>query len=303
MPKIKKKCRLRAPLPIAKAKVRSQKHGRVVTSQYHKLTARRDAARSEGRTEDAEAAEAVTCPQNGLQSFVSCCPPALTEVARLFQAKLAEMGGVDAYQEASAVSTALHSTSKWVVKTMRARGLTKPPSSNQPKPRVLEVGAINTQLLDCRSLEVRALDLNSRCPRIEQTDFLDCQCTAAEQYDAVVCSMVLNCVPDAPKRGRMLQNIRAHLKVGGLAFIVLPRTCLEHSFHIDRDFWLAALAAVGLTLDHSHNTNKLCFFICIAGADDRDALERFRHRPKKGIKGPRLSAGADFNIEFNGCGG
>lgn len=97
----KTKSKLRAPLPIIKAKVRSQKHGRVVTSQYHKYTAQRDAAREEGRMQDVQAAEA----------------------------KLVEIGGVDAYQEASAVSTALHSTSKWVVKALRAKGLTKPPSS------------------------------------------------------------------------------------------------------------------------------------------------------------------------------
>jgi len=163
---------------------------------------------------------------------------------------------------------------------------------------VLEVGAINTQLLDCKSLDVRALDLNSRNPRIEQTNFLDCNCTAAQKYDAIVCSMVLNCVPDAPKRGKMLRTMRAHLKEGGLAFIVLPRTCLEHSFHIDRNRWLDGLAAAGLALDYSHETNKLCFFICVAGAEDAGALARFRERPEKPASGARLGRGAEFDVRM-----
>lgn len=39
-------------------------------------------------------------------------------------------------------------------------------------PRSLQVGAINTQLLEAPELRVRAIDLHSSHPRIEQQDFL-----------------------------------------------------------------------------------------------------------------------------------
>ena len=74
------------------------------------------------------------------------------------------MGGVEAYQRASVFNTALHSTSRWVLRRMRANGMLNGPT----EPAVLEVGAINTQLLDAPGVRVRALDLHSSDPRIEQ---------------------------------------------------------------------------------------------------------------------------------------
>ena len=39
--------------------------------------------------------------------------------------------------------------------------------------RVLEIGAVNTQLLSVPWLDVRAIDIKSQHPRIEQVDFFD----------------------------------------------------------------------------------------------------------------------------------
>jgi len=266
---VKKKKPLRKPIPTVKAKVvKNQKQGRKVTSQFHKLTAQREAASREGRLEAVAEADAA----------------------------IQKLGGVEAYQEASAISTALHSTSKWVVGQLRQRKLTHPPGSGRPGLCVLEIGAINTQLLECKSLDVTAVDLNSRDPRIEQADFLQMQ-PPSTKYAACVCSMVLNCVPDAAQRGIMLRNIRAHLHDGGLAFIVVPRTCLEHSFYLDRTSWLDTLAAVGLALDNSRDTDKLCFFVCTAAAINATALASYQERiAAPPVKGARQSRGADFNI-------
>lgn len=265
----KKKKILRKPIPAVKAKVvKNQKQGRKVTSQFHKLTAQREAASREGREEAVADADAA----------------------------IQKLGGVEAYQEASAISTALHSTSKWVVGQLRQRKLSHPPGSGRPGLRVLEIGAINTQLLECKSLNVTAVDLNSRDPRIHTGDFLQMPAPSTK-YAAVVCSMVLNCVPDAAQRGIMLRNMRAHLHDGGLAFIVVPRTCLEHSFHLDRSGWLDTLAALGLALDDSRDTNKLCFFVCTASDVDQTALARYQERvAAPPAKGARQSRGADFNI-------
>ena len=48
-------------------------------------------------------------------------------------------------------------------------------------------------------------------------------------YDVVVCALVLNCLPDAAARGRMVAGLVAHLRAGGLCFLVVPRSCLERS--------------------------------------------------------------------------
>ena len=52
---------------------------------------------------------------------------------------------------------------------------------------------------------------------------------SSRAYDVVVCSMVVNCVPDPRDRYRMLLGLRAQLREGGLCFLTLPRTCLTHS--------------------------------------------------------------------------
>ena len=57
---------------------------------------------------------------------------------------------------------------------------------------------------------------------------------------------VLNCVPDALSRGAMLRGLRAHLRLGGLAFVMLPLRCVASSPFTTRDTFTDALAAAGL---------------------------------------------------------
>ena len=148
-------------------------------------------------------------------------------------------------------------------------------------PALLEVGAVNTQLLEARGLAVRAIDVRSSMQRIERVDFFDLRpqgsylrgnqpvsyvttrprgqrrvdglesphhrtgaATEARRvdgvgrlnsdfhtgsYDVVVCALVLNCLPDAAAGGRMVAGLVAHLRPGGLCFLVVPRSCLERS--------------------------------------------------------------------------
>jgi 25S rRNA (adenine2142-N1)-methyltransferase len=57
---------------------------------------------------------------------------------------------------------------------------------------------------------------------------------------------VLNCVPDALARGAMLRGLRAHLRQGGLAFVMLPLRCVASSPFTTRQTFTDALAAAGL---------------------------------------------------------
>ena len=285
------------------AKVTSRKHARRLTTQYHNITRRLASAKT------------------------------LTE--RLaFKEELMTMGGVQAYQAASSLTTSLFSTSRWVTRVLRDA-----PGVCIASPCVLEIGAINTQLLDAPGFAVRAIDLCASGPRIQQQDFLslphggevDDATGATFAYDAVACSMVLNCVPDPRKRFNMLVGIRAQLRSGGRAFLTVPRSCLDHSFTLTEHSFIDCLAAVGLSPNApspdgtaftsracAPRSTKIAFFECVASLPDTAAAARFqraRHSIRSGhrkrdrnaavrgcatLTGQRKSAGSAFDIDLGG---
>ncbi len=154
----------------------SLKEARHVTSQFHNLTKELEAA-SNNLTERARAAE--------LQSAID------------------KLGGRTRYQEASMLLTQQHSgSSHWVFRQVTALGLR--PSRGEAPLRTLEVGAINTQLLSCPFLDVTAIDLKSRHPRVVERDFFDLPCPPERLFDVISNAMVINCVPTALDRGEML---------------------------------------------------------------------------------------------------
>lgn len=232
------------PLVPPPNKTMSRKRARVVTTQFHKLERQRAAA----------------APQ---------------ELAAV-QAALQAMGGRPAYQKASQVSTAFHSTSKWVLGYLLRNGWyygilrveeqeheereeeekvhdetmkngnndndvkNRKRKRKQRRPtRILEIGAINTELLDAAAkpkqsddsnnknrlnLDVRAIDLHCMDRRIEKADFLQIPVSHADEnqrYDVIVCSMVLNCVPTALARGEMVSQSRKLGKIVWCASIYI----------------------------------------------------------------------------------
>jgi hypothetical protein len=136
-----------------------------------------------------------------------------------------------AYQEASRAATARHrTTARFVFSSLTALG--RRPPAGQPRPRLLEIGAVNTQLLACPWLDVRAIDIRPAARGIEALDFFDFPLPSKNEneklFDVVVCAMVLNCVPDSVDRGAMLARIRAVLRApGGLAILALPTRCVS----------------------------------------------------------------------------
>ena len=131
-------------------------------------------------------------------------------------------GNRTTYQAASALLTDLHKTSsKFVFRTITK--LNRRPGSGEAPLKTLEVGAVNTQLLESPFLDVLAIDLKSRHPRIKEIDFFSLE--PKEEYDILVLAMVLNCVPTPEARGRMLVMCRDHLKQNGLFFLILPSRC------------------------------------------------------------------------------
>ena len=267
--------------PLAPPPLKSLKRARQVTSAFHAATRSLDEALARG---DAEA-------------------------AAIARRAVEAAGGREAYQQASAAATGRHKTaSRFVWSHLTRLGFReKGRNDGRGRPRLLEIGAINTQLLSTPWLEVRSVDL--RAPpgaagppsgegenkkerrRIEAIDFFDvARLPQRGEFDAVVCSMVLNCLTTPEQRGEMLRGIRRHLRFEeeggegegarveeeeeeeeeergggggaseeasaagarhkgskrGVAFIMLPRRCVEASRACDWAGFERCMARVGL---------------------------------------------------------
>lgn len=238
--------------PIATKRVKSLKNARRVTTAFHVI---------QQKLETAQEHAGVHAPE-----------------VKALEAELAAMGGRKAYQEASVAATASFRTSRFVFQQLTR--LERRPKKGDPKLTVLEVGAINTQLVTCPWMNVRAIDIMSRDYRIEQIDFFDIM--PAGEYDAIVNSMVINCVTDPLHRGDMLLRSYQHLKPGGLFFLMLPLRCLTKSKHMTQDHFRSLLKHVGFTIEHEETTPKVAFFV----------LQRSLKVPKKFCKAKSLCFGA-----------
>ena len=134
--------------PIGGAAVKSRRLARSITSQYHVIQNERSLINQDNSLTDHER-------QTKLE--------ALNE-------QMESIGGTNKYQQASIINTQHFKTSKWVAGTLHK--MNRQGSSAQ-KLNVLEVGAINTQLQQYNWMNVRAIDLNSQNPLIEEMDFFN----------------------------------------------------------------------------------------------------------------------------------
>ncbi|KAG7398197.1 hypothetical protein PHYBOEH_011520 [Phytophthora boehmeriae] len=251
---VKKAKKSRKPLHIAPPRMKSRRKAREVTTQFHRLTHELDRLKQQ-KPSTAEQKE----KHNSRVSEIN--------------AQLDALGGRQAYQDASILSTSFHKTSKWVFQLLTRFELR--PKAKQPPLRVLEVGAINNQLLSCPWLDVRAIDLNSRHEKIEQRDFFTLKPTG--EFQIIVSSMVLNCVPGADKRGEMLRLYREHLREGGLLFLMLPLLCLRHSQFMTYARFTKILEAVGFKVRETKDSPKVAFF-CLERTETPNEAASFPHK-------------------------
>jgi 25S rRNA (adenine2142-N1)-methyltransferase len=257
--------------PTTHQPMKSRKRARKVTTLFHKYTRQRDLALESGDTKTAQDCET----------------------------KLEQMGGRIEYQKASQLSTMHHSTSKkWVLGHLASNGwlygikdkistnisITRTAKERRKAPRrttrILEVGAINTDLLDAaqadedrssaelknkHNIHVRSIDLHAMDPRIEEADFLELPYTHSdihERYDVVVCSMVLNCVTKSLDRGKMLCRLYHHLRPGGLCFLTIPKFCLTKSAFLNPELFQQMLTdGVGFDLEDAKDSPRISFFL------------------------------------------
>ena len=265
-------CRKKAIPLVQHPPMKSRKKARKVTTLFHKLTRDRDLAMERGDTEQVQKCDQL----------------------------LEQMGGRIEYQRASQLSTQFHSTSKWVLGQLAKRGWLYGICSRQEpamdheerdekrRPRrptrLLEVGAINTELLDAAmekrdmadgkgtavlkyKLDVRAIDIHAMNERIEEANFLTLPFRhehVDERYDVIVCSMVLNCVTTPNERGKMLARLFHHLRPSGLLFMTIPKFCLTKSAFLTPGVFQELLGStgVGFLVEETRESPRVAFFVC-----------------------------------------
>ncbi|KAL7536916.1 hypothetical protein ACHAXR_007476 [Thalassiosira sp. AJA248-18] len=398
----KKRSRRPQPLapPPQSSTLRSRKRARQVTTLFHKYTRERDAALARARAggcrhikdegPDHDDGGVVDVNDN-----LSSRQIALMDEVKKWNDKISSIGGREEYQRASQMNTSLFSTSKWVLGILGKWGwldglpilydddsgslcntldkdtdadttdnYRKIKSKKEKRDvKLLEVGAINTQLIDAAArtrtgknnasnnneqrqtdnhvsadgislptnqtgsgvrvyhLDVTAIDIRSTDARIQQMDFFDlplpaCQnqqrnsehtsetsfLSTIQPYDAIVNSMVINCVTTPAQRGEMLSLCYRHLRPGGILFLTLPKLCLIQSKFMSRSYFEEILTiGVGFEIlqEVGRDSPKVAFFVLRRPKEEGgNNTDEIRNLDDKFKRMPMLHRGKKFRNTF-----
>jgi len=165
-----------------------------------------------------------------------------------------QLGGLEFYQQMSVIGQGKDRGGgsekvaiSWLTETY------KPTSEHErgaPKLmlNLLEVGALKPDnYKSCRSwIKTTSLDLHSRHPSILEQDFLLMDETENhEKWDVISLSLVLNFIPNAKDRGRMLRLAWSFLVPGGLLFLALPLPCVMNSRYLTCERLTVLMDALG----------------------------------------------------------
>ena len=219
------------------------------------------------------------------------------------QKQIEALGGLKSYQQASIQGQSNDRGGdssvvlmKWLEPTADAL------SKVEPKLRLLEVGALSTSNLCSKSghFDVQRIDLNSQGDGILQQDFMERPLpeSAAEQFDIISLSLVLNYVPDAPGRGDMLKRTCQFLDtrhrivrdaavqaVFPALFLVLPAPCITNSRYMDEGRLGEIMGSLGYVLLQRKQTAKLVYYLWQLKSSPSEARTKTKTRkfPKKEV--------------------
>lgn len=174
--------------------------------------------------------------------------------------QIAKSGGLETYQIASQNGQLKErggDTSKLLEKWIR------PSFENHSGAMALEIGSLSPENRISRCAlfqEVVRIDLEEHEGVIKQ-DFMERPLPKNEndKFDLISCSLVLNFVKNHRDRGAMCHRMVKFLKPQGYVFIVLPQACVTHSRYCDKTLLQNLLGSIGLTMLHSHQSNKLYY--------------------------------------------
>ncbi|KAL7283183.1 nucleolus protein [Trametes coccinea BRFM310] len=165
--------------------------------------------------------------------------------------EIEELGGLETYQRMSAIGQDKDrggGSEKIFIGWLRDLQVPTSMKEKGTMLRLLEVGALKPDnYASCASwIEVTPIDLHSRHPAIQEQDFLLMNPEEhRESWDSISLSLVLNFVPDAKDRGRMLRLAHTMLRPEGLLFVALPLPCILNSRYLTPEHFQGLMAAVG----------------------------------------------------------
>ncbi|CAI4055564.1 hypothetical protein SKDZ_02G2500 [Saccharomyces kudriavzevii ZP591] len=171
-----------------------------------------------------------------------------------------KLGGLETYQIASQngqLNGRGGDTSKLLEKWI------KPLLADHPGATALEIGSLSSEnhISRCGLFEhVVRIDLEKH-EGVTKQDFMERPLPENEndKFDLISCSLVLNFVKNHKDRGLMCHRMIKFLRPQGYVFIVLPQACVTHSRYCNESLLQKLLASLGLTMLHSHQSNKLYY--------------------------------------------
>ncbi|KAK7043754.1 25S rRNA (adenine2142-N1)-methyltransferase [Paramarasmius palmivorus] len=163
------------------------------------------------------------------------------------QHEIDQLGGLETYQRMSTIGQGSDrggGSEKVLIQWLKEDGV----HTIGKTLKLLEVGALKPDNYDtCSSwIETTPIDLNSRHPDILEQDFLLLDAIEhREKWDIISLSLVVNFVPDAADRGRMLRLAHEILCPNGLLFVALPLPCLMNSRYLDFELFSGLMDFIG----------------------------------------------------------
>lgn len=166
------------------------------------------------------------------------------------EVQITHLGGLERYQHVSAVGQRKDrggGSETILIKWLKNLGLNDL-KKWQARLQLLEVGALKPDnYKSCSSwIDATPIDLRSRHPSILEQDFLLLdEAKNREKWDSITLSLVLNFVPDARDRGRMLRLAHNMLSPDGYLFLALPLPCVTNSRYLNFTHLKALMEASG----------------------------------------------------------
>ncbi|KAI0340654.1 nucleolus protein [Trametopsis cervina] len=183
--------------------------------------------------------------QTQLQNLLEGDGPQLSAQARgareeleAIEQEIADMGGLEAYQKMSVIGQGTDrggGSEKVLLEFLQELGYPKHLEESKQRWSVLEVGALKPDnYASCSSwMDVTPIDLHSRHPSIQEQDFLKLdEEVHREKWDIISLSLVVNFVPEAKDRGRMLRMAHDMLRPNQYLFLALPLPCVMNSRYV-----------------------------------------------------------------------
>jgi len=203
----------------------------------------------------------------------------LEQVSEEIDGKIAELGGLERYQRMSAIGQRNDrggGSEKVLIEWLKTMGLHKHRSSRL---LLLEVGALTPDnYRTCLSwIEPTPIDLRSRHPSILEQDFMLLDRNGhSSRWDIISLSLILNFVPVAKERGRMLRLSYEFLKPSGFLFLVLPLPCVNNSRYLDFASLKLLMCFIGFTelKVHWKNGQRMAYWLYQKG-NSPGSLEPF----------------------------